>query len=307
MERDLQLQNNIHYWRQILRKDTLSVGEILSLRVHSLRESIMPMSKGEIIMLPSRFPLRSFLDEQVSELDILLIELTEIIQKGEYRDKEMDTVIYLNQLIPLRWEMIADRAIEHQIETTIEFSSHRVRLLNAFPDHLREDVVVVADFLAPVSHIYLDSDWDQKIVLNSNTIFIPQRISIEDTRDFHWSDTQETILNCIYLLHHDGYIRQERLERLLSRDTHEYFIMPYIFKLLGEYIIEILDILDQYLDDRMVWLYLKFIAENPFYARQTKDRMISYWDVYYRWSGYHYRLEEYVGWKIFHRIKEAKI
>ena len=183
---------------------------------------------------------------------------------------------------------------------------NRQKLLNAFPTDLKQDVEIVADFL-------LDKNFDihptveQEIILNGQKLIIPGRVYFDnptDTTGKTLNDNQQTILNCIYLRHHNGFVRQKRLEKLIE-NTNDYFVIPYIFQLLGEYVMEILEVADKHINDKTINNYLKFFTENPKYRQQTESRMIIYWDVYYRRTKYK-KLNEYIGQQMFNRIKKAE-
>ncbi|TAG91803.1 MAG: hypothetical protein EAZ20_03050 [Bacteroidetes bacterium] len=188
--------------------------------------------------------------------------------------------------------------------STDMLQTNRQKLLNAFPIDLKQDVEIVADFL-------LDKNFDthltegQEIILDGHKLTIPRRVYFDnptDTTGKTLNDNQQTILNCIYLRHHNGFVRQKRLEKLIE-NTNDYFVIPYIFQLLGEYVIEILEIADRHINESTMDNYLKFFTENPKYRQQTESRMISYWDVYYRWTKYK-QLNDYIGQQIFNRLKK---
>lgn len=183
--------------------------------------------------------------------------------------------------------------------------TNRQKLLNAFPTDLKQDVEIVADFL-------LDKNFDihptieQEIILDGHRLNIPGRVYFDNPTDSTGktlTDNQQTILNCIYLRHHNGFVRQARLEKLIN-NTNDYFVIPYIFQLLGEYVVEILKVVDRHINERTIDNYLKFFKENPKYRQQTESRMISYWDVYYRRTK-HKRLNDYIGQQIFKRLKKS--
>lgn len=132
---------------------------------------------------------------------------------------------------------------------------------------------------------------------------IPYRIYFNEPvrgREAGLSPAQKTILNCIYLRHHDGYVRQRRLEQLL--DCSEDWIIPFTFQLLGDYVLEILQVLDRHVNDKNIPQYKKFVIENQINSQQTESRMVSYWNEYYRRSGYT-DLKNYPGRKIFDRLR----
>lgn len=183
---------------------------------------------------------------------------------------------------------------------------NRQKLLNAFPTDLKQNVEIVADFL-------LDKNFDiqptveQEIILNGQKLIIPRRVYFDnptETTGNHLTNMQQTILNCIYLRHHNGFVRQRKLEKLIN-NTNDYFIIPYIFQLLGEYVMEILEVADKHINDKTIGNYLKFSAENTKYRQQTESRMISYWNKYYRATTTYRKLNNYIGKQIFDRLKKA--
>ncbi|WP_216688381.1 hypothetical protein [Hymenobacter siberiensis] len=115
------------------------------------------------------------------------------------------------------------------------------------------------------------------------------------------SELQRTILSCIYLRHHNGFLRQRRLEMLF--DKNEDWVAPFKLQLLGEYIFEILEVLDKHINDKSIASYMKIVSENPKYWQQTESRMISYWNEYYRWK--FPKLRKYLGRQIADKIKKA--
>ncbi len=80
-----------------------------------------------------------------------------------------------------------------------------------------------------------------------------------------------------------------------------YFVIPYTIHLLGEYVLEILEVLDQHVNNETIDNYAKFVGENKGYWRTTERRIISYWNEYYRSFPF---LEGYAGKKVFDRINE---
>lgn len=124
----------------------------------------------------------------------------------------------------------------------------------------------------------------------------------------HLTDRQQQVLHCLYLRHHDGYLRQRHLEALfaLSGSLPEEFTTPFTFSLLGEYVQEILEVLEQQLTPALVARYLELICANPLYWQQTQGRVASYWDVYYRIRRRGApRFQHYVGVRILAKLQNA--
>lgn len=167
---------------------------------------------------------------------------------------------------------------------------------------MAEEVGQVADFLSNKS-FYIHETSKQSVWLNDQKLVIPVRVYfdvLESNAGKNLSDLQQTILNCIYLRHDNGFVRQERLNMLLQKT--DYFTTPFTFQLLGEYVIEILYDLDRYINGQVLENYRRFIIENPRYWEKTQSRVVSYWDVYYRRSGHH-NFNQYIGKKILNRLR----
>lgn len=64
--------------------------------------------------------------------------------------------------------------------------------------------------------------------------------------------------------------------------------------LLGEYVIEIIRIIEKNLKNLDVSLYSQFLLSNPSFLALTRQRVISYWDCYYR----SIRKDEYSGFRV---------
>ena len=183
---------------------------------------------------------------------------------------------------------------------------NRQKLLNAFPIDLKQDVEIVADFLID-KNFDIHPTVEQEIILDGQKLIIPGRVYFDnptDTAGNSLTINQQTILNCIYLRHHNGFVRQQQLEKLIY-NVKDYYVIPFVFQLLGEYVMEILEVADKHINDKTINNYLKFFNENPTYRQQTESRMISYWDVYYRRTKYK-NLKEYIGWQIFDRIRKSE-
>jgi len=199
--------------------------------------------------------------------------------------------------------------------TKENYSEYKDKLLNAFPQILKSDVQVVSGIIPfAVNDIELCNGETRKlenlihpamltIQQDSELLKIPYRLYFNEPdteKESKLSDTQKTILNCIYLKHHNGYLRQRRLEKLI--DKSEYWITPYTIQLLGEYVFEILEVLDRHINDKNIDNYKRFVKENPKYFQQTESRMISYWNAYYRRQKFP-KLKDYIGYRIVNRIK----
>ena len=88
------------------------------------------------------------------------------------------------------------------------------------------------------------------------------------------------ILDCLFTRHHDGFVRQTHLGRIIrSRNAWiPYFVVP----LVGEYVVEILQVICENLIYLETSIYAEFLRSNPEFLELTEKRVLSYWDCYYR-------------------------
>lgn len=195
-------------------------------------------------------------------------------------------------------------------------TEYKDKLRDAFPMKLKSEIEAVLSILPFNDNnvkrtgqqiIKLDNlifSSNLTVYLDNESLTIPYRIYFNEP-DFEienkLSDIQKTILNCIYLRHFDGYLRQRRLKNLV--DKNENWITPYTIQLLGEYVFEILQDLDKQINANTIDNYVKFIGENPKYWKQTESRMISYWNEYHRRQ--FPKLKDYIGRHIADKIKKA--
>ncbi|EDY18575.1 conserved hypothetical protein [Chthoniobacter flavus Ellin428] len=115
------------------------------------------------------------------------------------------------------------------------------------------------------------------------TLLIPCRIYFPRPSDNAFRalhDTELSIVACWFTRHHDGYVRERFLRSLTAFDSA--WIIAYVVALCGEYVIELLRYIwdRRELFDRLAlgrWLH-----ENEAFYRQTRSRIVSYWNCYYR-------------------------
>jgi serine/threonine protein kinase len=169
-------------------------------------------------------------------------------------------------------------------------------LLDAFPSELEDDVKVVFRILKKIKPYISSCKFN--IEINNETICIPERIYVNEpniTEEMELTQLQKQILDCFLTRHHNGYVRQERLRNILSRGAVEKWIMPYIMRLLGEYIIEIINDIYINIDVIDVESLKAFINENKYFIKITEARIASYWNEYYK---NYINKDEYVGFKV---------
>jgi hypothetical protein len=123
------------------------------------------------------------------------------------------------------------------------------------------------------------------------------------------TEMQQNIIDCFYTRHCDGFIREQHLKKIILLN-HEW-VVPYVIQLIGEYVIEILNVIYQNMNSLNLVLYKDFLEQNPKFYKLIQDRVQSYWNEYYRSNHgstdiLKYAKEDYVGFKILD-IFEAQI
>lgn len=110
--------------------------------------------------------------------------------------------------------------------------------------------------------------------LRGEPLSIPHRVYFAPTA------TNSVIASCIFSRHSDGFVRQRHLERLI--DVDELWVVPFVLQFLGEYVIELVEIIATRRDILERPLYKEFALENPAFLALTRRRATSYWNCYHR-------------------------
>lgn len=136
-----------------------------------------------------------------------------------------------------------------------------------------------------------------QVMVGGENVAIPYRIHHEGREQsrYQLTELQSVMYSCIMTRHHDGHVRQRQLKQIIT--VSQPWVVPFVIQLAGEYVVEILDTCEDHLVMLDPVLYGNFIRDNPAYFRTQQDRMISYWDCYYRHL-YKHR-QDYVGFRLF--------
>ena len=176
--------------------------------------------------------------------------------------------------------------------------------VNAFPASLTTEVNSLLNKLNLTTEYKSTACF--QINLGGQTINIPHRIYYEEPAQENLTETETLLLDCIFTRHHNGYVREKRLRRIVTVDN--YFVMPFIVQLLGEYVLEILIVIKDNLNPKLLDKFIKLMDDNPTFFETTEKRVQSYWDFYYKWKT---KKNDYAGFQILkamsERIKELKL
>ena len=177
-------------------------------------------------------------------------------------------------------------------------------MLEAFPRKYEQDIVSIFDVIELKSSSFYSSNFE--VHIGNETLKIPERIyydEIENELFLKLSQTQQYLLDCYYTRHHNGYIRQRKLNKIFENGEVECCVIPYIMRLIGEYVVEIINEIHNNIKlVNQIELGL-FIAENEKFTIKICGRIASYWGEYYRSE---YEKKNYPGFKLMKMIKPSK-
>lgn len=176
----------------------------------------------------------------------------------------------------------------------------------SFPSFLENEIDEIFKLANVKSLSIYPINFTFKVIVGDEILKIPCRHNLGNFnykilfwKRFSPNMVQSEIINCFYTRHCNGYIREEYLKKIILL-PHEW-VVPYVLKLLGEYVVEILDVIHKNMQMIDMLVYKDFISKNQDFYNITRQRVISYWDCYYRWL-YKYK-HDYVGFKILNFIE----
>lgn len=178
------------------------------------------------------------------------------------------------------------------------------QLCKAFPTELREDVHAVFNLLNN-NTIYNGRKLNgilghyNEFVLNNELVQLPERIYYNELNDdiiATLTETQKTVLYCIFTRSYNGYLR-EKYVRLLLKTDYPQWAIPFIVKLCDDYVLEILTAIYELLKNKDTAVIKRFCLANKKAVRINYDRMLNYWYEYDKWTFPDFY--EYVGRKLF--------
>jgi outer membrane protein assembly factor BamB len=154
-------------------------------------------------------------------------------------------------------------------------------LRSAFPASLALAVTRVAARLGAPGII--PSADAHHVVVGGEALAIPCRVYF-DPECLAGSEAlpavERLVLMCIFTRHHDGHVREAALRAIVGHA--EPWVAPFVVLLLGEYVIEIAEVIKSNLPSLAPDTYAGFVAANPEVMAVTRQRATSYWSCYYR-------------------------
>ncbi|WP_066074668.1 hypothetical protein [Neobacillus soli] len=176
-------------------------------------------------------------------------------------------------------------------------SDKKYELLKAFPTNIQNDVMVVLGKINQTTE--LDFSHCFEVNYCGSVLNIPERIYYNEPSSSQlnsFTEQQQVIIACLFTRNHNGFIREVNLRKIIHRSNNYNWIIPYLLRLTGEYVIEILQVIKSNLDKVNKGIIKDFIVDNPRFYNTIESRVISYWDCYYR--NKYPNKEDYVGFEI---------
>jgi len=172
-------------------------------------------------------------------------------------------------------------------------------LAGAFPVVLRQDALKACAAFRTVRTLGRSFS----VRIGDESVTIPYRVHFDPPliRLLFLTSPQRELADCLLTRHTDGFVRQRHLARILGLSRN--WMPPFVIQLTGEYVVEILRVISQSLPLLDSAVYREFILRNPAFLDLTEQRIISYWDCYYRDQG----REEYVGFKILRFLRSLQL
>jgi hypothetical protein len=178
-----------------------------------------------------------------------------------------------------------------------EIQRGKDELIQAFPSALRTEARAALSMVSE-NRYSLPLSYRFPVRVGNEVVWIPYRIYYDPpVQTILLTGLESKMLNCLFTRHHDGFVRQKHLTQIIqSRDV---WTPCFVVQLVGEYVIEILRIIQENLPYLETSIYAGFVRANPEFLALTEQRVISYRDCYYRSS----KKEEYPGFLILDFLK----
>jgi len=148
-------------------------------------------------------------------------------------------------------------------------------LVDAFPSNLRERARAAVEAFPeperPVAGKFC-------VKVSGEVVTIPYRVyhSAGQIRTEHLTNFENELVDCLLTRHHDGFVRQRHLERIIRSGNP--WVPPFVIRLLGEYSLEIISVIDANLSALDAALYREFLQANPKFFALIAQRVASYWE-----------------------------
>lgn len=129
--------------------------------------------------------------------------------------------------------------------------------------------------------------------VQGESLFVPERLACSENALWRVIDASKgerrSLALCVGTRHTDGRVREDCLRQVLGVD--QAWVAPFVVRLLGEYVIEIVEAIAAALPSLDAAHLAPFVQQNPAFMANTRRRATSYWNCYHR--GRYPRLADY--------------
>ncbi len=176
-------------------------------------------------------------------------------------------------------------------------------MFDGFPAELSYDVSVVLSLISKKTYNNVQTGETEYgctyTLLNGKKITFPYRVYYLDEYDILFSlmtAEQKMIYHCIFSRSCNGFVREKHIKAILEEDYSDW-LFPYILKVSDEYVVEILESIYKKLSSQNTEKIKKFCQLNLESFLYSHNRMISYWNEFYRSKCTDYK--NYIGKRLF--------
>lgn len=173
-------------------------------------------------------------------------------------------------------------------------------LAEALPKTLQSEATQTAERV--LGHLH-ERQWTNRfqVIVGPETVSIPHRLHFSSNLPSYGETGLIYFMGkCLEARSNDGFQRQRAVQELL--EDVQPWSAPFIVALIGEYVIEIMYEINDALTPQASAALADFICANPSYWQLTRQRVVSYWDVYYRAQC---KRSDYIGFKLLDTLAEA--
>lgn len=158
-------------------------------------------------------------------------------------------------------------------------------LSNCMPSVLSGDIGQLAQLPWTANHEtgYNSKQHQFEFQCNGEQLKMPYRVyysGLEPETLKALTGKQRLIIAALLSRHANGDIREKNLALIIQNPLP--WLIPFIVQLSGEYILEIVEIIKENLEQLPKKEFAEFFKNNPGWLSITRQRMISYWNCYDR-------------------------
>lgn len=159
---------------------------------------------------------------------------------------------------------------------------HYQRMLSVFSGEELNDVDAVLRIMA-IHSVDMTLEDIGPVKINGSPVRIPMRIYLPElyTQELgSMTESQKLIWFAIGTRHNDGIWRERSVLELLG--ASRYWSVPFIIQLVGEYVSPIIKTIRDHIARIDLGMCARFKEENQKFVFLTEQRVVSYWNEYYR-------------------------